>query len=60
MKGCLVSLLAVCGILLLLPGLCYKAVGTLAGPNNPADAIFAIAIAMIVVAIALGVLWKGE
>jgi hypothetical protein len=59
-KGCLVPLLAVLGFLLLFPGLCFLAVGRLAGPSNPGAIITIVAVVLLAAAFAVARLIKGD
>jgi len=60
MKGCLVPLIGGLGALLMLPGLCFLSVGSLAGPTNPGGLLMGVALGLIAVAVLLAVLWKGD
>ena len=55
MRGCLAALLALAGLVLLLPGMCFLSLGRHAGPGNPGVAITGVAAFLIAAAILLAV-----
>jgi hypothetical protein len=60
MKGCLVALLATIGVILILPGMCYLTLGGLLGGTESGAVFLGIAAALIIGAIVLHLVMKGD